>query len=160
MKVRRRRGTPIEVLESVGEPTMLSGIARLLLKQLEYLKTASDDEKRAWEAELEAERQREGTGSSRSENERDEAPRAKVSAGRGGLTGLHLTREELVDLTGKSQPKRMCDWLTNRNWIFEAPDRRGGIPKVARAYWEARMTGRPLEGKPRRIEPNFDGIFD
>lgn len=58
--------------------------------------------------------------------------------------GLHLNRDELVSLTSTVQPKRMCVWLTERHWVFEPPARRGDIPKVARAYHAARMSGQAL----------------
>jgi hypothetical protein len=63
---------------------------------------------------------------------------------------LHLTREQLEQLTGTVQPKRMCDWLDARHWVFELPARRGDIPKVARAYHDARMSGQPITGTTRR----------
>ncbi len=55
---------------------------------------------------------------------------------------MHLTRAALKSLTGYSQPARMCAWLTERGWVFEAPSRRGDIPKVAISYHEQRMSGR------------------
>ena len=57
-----------------------------------------------------------------------------------------LTRDELEKLTDTVQPKRMCAWLLSRSWVFEAPARRGEIPKVARAYHDARMSGQALPG--------------
>lgn len=69
---------------------------------------------------------------------------------------LILSADELVALTGYRQPKRMCDWLTARGWVFEPPARRGDIPKVARAYHDARMTGRQLPELERRTAPRLD----
>lgn len=63
---------------------------------------------------------------------------------------LHLDRAELESLTGLQQPKRMCAWLLDREWVFEPPKRRGDIPKVARAYHDARQAngGKPLPQQP------------
>lgn len=67
---------------------------------------------------------------------------------------LTLTREELSMLTGLKQAKRMTAWLEARGWVFEPPARRGDVPKVDRAYYLARMSGRAEA--PRRELPNFD----
>lgn len=69
---------------------------------------------------------------------------------------LTLTRDELVELTGKSQPARMCVWLTARGWHFEPPARRGDVPKVDRAYYTAKMSGQQPGAPSRRVEPCFD----
>jgi hypothetical protein len=52
-----------------------------------------------------------------------------------------MLREELVALTATTQPKRMCAWLAARGWVYEPPSRRGDIPKVLRAYRDARLSG-------------------
>ena len=52
-----------------------------------------------------------------------------------------LSREEVVALTGTTQPKRMCEWLSERAWVFEMPARRGDFPKVLWAYKVAREAG-------------------
>lgn len=67
-----------------------------------------------------------------------------------------LTRDELVALTGRSQPAAMVRWLHRHNWVYEAPDRRGDIPKVARAFFDAKMTGAPLPSATRRSGPRVD----
>jgi hypothetical protein len=54
---------------------------------------------------------------------------------------LQLTRAELENLCGTVQAKRMADWLTDRGWIFEPGRGRRDFPKVARAYYLARMSG-------------------
>lgn len=72
--------------------------------------------------------------------------------------GLHLTRDDLVSLTGTVQPKRMCDWLAARQWPFELPARRGDIPKVSRAYHDAKLSGVPIaiaESKRGRAKLDF-----
>lgn len=74
------------------------------------------------------------------------------------MTDLTLNREELMNLTGKKQPKRMAEWLSSRGWIFEPPSGRSGLPKVDRAYYLARMSGqRPA---PRRIAPELDFMLN
>ncbi|MCW5671182.1 MULTISPECIES: DUF4224 domain-containing protein [unclassified Hydrogenophaga] len=52
-----------------------------------------------------------------------------------------MSREELSALTGTMQPKRMSVWLESRGWVHEPPARRGDIPKVLRAYRDARLSG-------------------
>ncbi len=68
---------------------------------------------------------------------------------------LTLSRAELHELTGFEQPKRMIGWLGARGWVFEPPARRGDVPKVDRAYYLARMSGRNDQGV-QRVEPSFD----
>ena len=68
---------------------------------------------------------------------------------------LTLTADELQALTGYRQPARMVEWLTARGWIFEPPARRGDVPKVGRAYAEARMAGQqPAPAGQRRVAPS------
>ena len=71
-----------------------------------------------------------------------------------------LSREELEALTGTIQPKRMCAWLTARGWVHEPPARWGDTPKVSRAYYDARMTGRPLADQQRRVGPRLDFLTE
>ena len=67
---------------------------------------------------------------------------------------LTLTREELFELTGRKRPSGMMAWLDSRNWIYEPPARAGDVPKVAKAYFTARMTGAEIPG--RRAGPRLD----
>jgi len=73
---------------------------------------------------------------------------------------LVLTRDELVELTGTKQPKRMTAWLEERGWVYETSARRGDVPKVAHVYYESRMTGRRLPHEPRRAAPRLDFFAD
>ncbi len=61
-----------------------------------------------------------------------------------------LTADELTQLTGTKQPKRMCAWLLARGWAHEAPARRGDVPKVDRAYYAARMSGQQTAAAPQQ----------
>lgn len=70
-------------------------------------------------------------------------------------SSLVLSREELEALTGLRQPKRMCEWLEQRTWVFEAPCRRGELPKVDRAYYLARMSGQQAKAA-RNVGPQLD----
>ena len=78
------------------------------------------------------------------------------------VADLLLSRADLEALTGTVQPKRMCAWLTARVWVFEAPSRRGDIPKVDRAYYLARMSGQkqPIDGEKRRSRVNVDWMLE
>lgn len=69
---------------------------------------------------------------------------------------MHLTRDQLKTLTGYRQPARMCAWLKERRWVFEAPARRGDIPKVAVTYHDARMSGQSLQQPQARPAARFD----
>lgn len=61
-----------------------------------------------------------------------------------------LDAEDLRRLTGTKQAKRQCDWLRANGWVFLPPARRGDRPKVARAYHDARLSGRtPGDGVER-----------
>jgi hypothetical protein len=66
-----------------------------------------------------------------------------------------LSRGELTALTGMAQPKRMCAWLTARGWVFEQPGRRGDIPKVSRAYRDARLMGQQPGSVKKRADYSF-----
>lgn len=66
-----------------------------------------------------------------------------------------LSRSELASLTGTVQPKRMCAWLEDRRWVFEKPGRRGDIPKVSRAYRDARMLGQQPGNAKKRADYSF-----
>lgn len=69
-------------------------------------------------------------------------------------TSITLTRDELEELTGLKQPKRMAAWLRARHWVFEEPRARD-IPKVDRAYYLSRMSGQvPAAGA--REKPRLD----
>lgn len=67
---------------------------------------------------------------------------------------LLLTRSELESLLDTKQPKRMCDRLTERGWVFEPPAARGDVPKVDRAYYLSRMSGQKAPSK--RVGPRLD----
>lgn len=64
------------------------------------------------------------------------------------IAPIALTYEELVELTGLRQRKRMTRWLEDRGWVFEPPRKRGETPIVSREYVVRRLSGQ-LEG-PRR----------
>lgn len=71
------------------------------------------------------------------------------------MSPLLLSRTELEALTGRRQVAAMVEWLHRHNWVYEAPDGRGDIPKVSRAYFDAKMAGTPLPGA-RRAAPRVD----
>lgn len=77
------------------------------------------------------------------------------------MPDLLLDRASLERLTGTVQPKRMCAWLAARGWVFEAPARRGDIPKVDRDYYHARMSGEKPSAKQKRREgPRVDWMTE
>jgi hypothetical protein len=71
---------------------------------------------------------------------------------------LTLTPDELRELTGYEQPARMQRWLVDRGWVFEPPPRRGGVPRVDRAYYLARMSGQAPSS--RRVGPDVAFLLD
>lgn len=58
-----------------------------------------------------------------------------------------LTRDEIASLTGAKTASAQCRWLNARNWIYETDAK--GRPQIARAYFDAKMTGAPLPGQRR-----------
>ena len=73
------------------------------------------------------------------------------------MTDPTLSREQLQQITGYEQPKRMCAWLDAHGWLYIAPTRRGEIPKVGRAYADARLAGQtPDRPRERRAGPRID----
>lgn len=71
------------------------------------------------------------------------------------MTALILTPAEVQALTGYAQPARQSAWLKDRGWTFEPPRRRGDCPKVSRAYFEARMSGKAPQPEAQRQGPRF-----
>lgn len=71
------------------------------------------------------------------------------------MSQLLLTHAELADLTDYELPAWQRKWLDDRGWRYELG--RGGKIKVARAYFDARMTGGAL---PTQVAsgPNFDAL--
>jgi hypothetical protein len=67
---------------------------------------------------------------------------------------LTLSRAQLEELTGQTQPGRMVSYLERNAWVFESPPRRGDIPRVDLSYYKARMSGQAKA--PRRSGPNLD----
>lgn len=63
--------------------------------------------------------------------------------------GILLTRAELQHLTDRRQAAAMAAWLHRHNWVYERGDRPGDLPKVSRAYFDARMSGTPMPGQQR-----------
>lgn len=65
-----------------------------------------------------------------------------------------MSRDELSALTGTKQPKRMRAWLDARGWVYEPQARRGDVPKVLRAYRDARLTG-TAPARQKRADYSF-----
>ena len=56
---------------------------------------------------------------------------------------LFLTPDEIFDLTGLQQPCAQKKWLAANDWIFQVDAR--GRPKIARAFFDKKMTQHPSE---------------
>lgn len=69
-------------------------------------------------------------------------------------SSTYLSRKELETLTSFEQPKRMCEWLYDHGWVFEPPARRGGLPVVARAHYDDRLSGN-LGDRPNSTAGNY-----
>jgi hypothetical protein len=52
---------------------------------------------------------------------------------------IFMTDEEVRELTGYAYSARQIEWLKANRWLFEVTGQ--GRPKVARSYFDARMTG-------------------
>lgn len=66
---------------------------------------------------------------------------------------LCLTTDELLELTGRAQPKRQIAWLTDNGWKFTVGA--DGLPKVARSFFDERMGGKPAA---KRRGPRLAGL--
>lgn len=53
---------------------------------------------------------------------------------------LCLTEDELIELTGKRQGKRMAQWLKNEDFVFKMGA--DGIPRVDRDHYREVMNSR------------------
>lgn len=69
------------------------------------------------------------------------------------VASVLLTREEIAALTGAKTASGQRRWLDKRNWIHETDAK--GRPQIARAYFDAKMTGAPIPGQ-RRSGPRLD----
>ena len=74
-----------------------------------------------------------------------------------------LTKQEIENLTGRSQPAAQIRWLKQRQWLFETGA--DGLPKVAQAHFERKMVfpGEPNPGPAaspgeQTWRVNFDAI--
>lgn len=68
---------------------------------------------------------------------------------------LHLTREELRDITGLQRPKAQLRWLRANGFV--ALQRGDGMPLVSRAHFEA-MMGAATGQKRAVAEPDFGAL--
>jgi hypothetical protein len=69
------------------------------------------------------------------------------------MTGLFLSAEERIELTGYLRNADQRKWLTLHGWMFEA--NAAGVPVVSRAYAESRLGGKALIPS---TEPDFSHI--
>lgn len=61
---------------------------------------------------------------------------------------LVLSSDELADLTGRKQPKRQMQWLSENHWRFFVGG--DGLPKVDREYYRE-MAGVKAEKKRKAV---------
>ncbi len=69
------------------------------------------------------------------------------------MPDLTLTPAELRALTGYMRPAHQAEWLRANGWAHLPPTRRGDIPKVSRAYAEAKLSGQAAP--QQRTGPNL-----
>lgn len=69
----------------------------------------------------------------------------------------YLTSDELADLVGCKPNQRvaMAKWLDKNHWPYVVD--RNGLPKVSRAYHDARLSGAPTR-PTYATEPNLDAL--
>lgn len=63
---------------------------------------------------------------------------------------MFLTPDEIASLTGYKQPARQIRWLAACGWKFEVGA--DGLPKVLRAYADARMGAAVAKRQGPRLE--------
>jgi hypothetical protein len=68
---------------------------------------------------------------------------------------LHLTRDELRDITGLKRPDAQMRWLRENGFV--ALRRADGMPLVSRAHFEA-MMGAGTGRKSAERSPNFEAL--
>ena len=68
---------------------------------------------------------------------------------------LLLQNVEVQELTGFKLPSRQVQWLHAGGWIYETD--RHGRPRIARSYFDARMSGQTSSG--RRDTPRVEFLF-
>ena len=64
---------------------------------------------------------------------------------------LFLAPMEIFEMTGLQQPCAQKKWLTVNGWIFQVDAR--GRPKIARAFFDKKMTQYPLEAITSLVTP-------
>jgi hypothetical protein len=69
------------------------------------------------------------------------------------MTGLFLSAEERVELTGYRRNADQRKWLTHHGWMFEA--NAAGVPVISRVYAEGRLGGKAIITS---AEPDFSHI--
>jgi hypothetical protein len=68
---------------------------------------------------------------------------------------IHLTAEELQQITGRIRYSAQLRWLRANGFVYLR--RADGMPLVARSHFEAMMSGLSNQ-KPARTEPNWSAL--
>ena len=72
------------------------------------------------------------------------------------MTPIYLTKEELVEITGRAQPVSQYKWLRQNG--FTVLIRADGQLLVSRAHFEIKMDGFLPDSKPMNYEPDFGAL--
>ena len=68
---------------------------------------------------------------------------------------LLLQNVDVKELTGFKLPSRQIEWLHSHGWVYETD--RKGHPRIARSYFDARMSGQISTG--HRDTPRMEFLF-
>ena len=69
---------------------------------------------------------------------------------------LSLTKNELIEITGKERPSAQIKWLRSQG--FTVVPRADGLPLVSRNHFEAMMGGEHYQSKALIHEPDFSSL--
>jgi hypothetical protein len=69
---------------------------------------------------------------------------------------LTLTKDELIELTGKKRATAMARWLQFNGFSFRIGA--DGYPRVDRGHYQRVMSGGSVAAAPRHTEPDFEAM--
>lgn len=67
---------------------------------------------------------------------------------------MHLTPQQLEDLTDRPRASDQITWLRDRGWRFEVSA--AGRPKVAVEEWRKRMVSDAMQTTAAQVAPNLE----
>ena len=68
-----------------------------------------------------------------------------------------LSKEEIIELTGKKRTAFQIAWLAKKGWIFET--NAAGRPIIGREYARRKLGGGQPAPVPAIVQPNFAALL-